>query len=493
VARLRQRRGRGYRPNQAGIQRFFYNAEGTRIAGSEQAARTTGTRVLEGAMKAMTRNLVLACGLLTWGCDGEHGGGGVMPIDGGAGNPGGGGGKPALCDTDNAGLTLPSGFCARVFATQLGKARHLAVSKAGDVYVAVPPAADGSNQGGIVALRDADGDGRAEQQETFGAPGGNGIALAGNELYLARNDSIVRFSLSGGSLVPTEEPQTLVKGLPATGDHVAKSVVVKGDAMFVNIGSATNSCQVANRQLESPGIDPCPELEVRAGIWKFTTHDLDQRLEDGIRFAKGARNSNALALNARGHLFAVQNGRDQLYENWPELYSAEDDQRLPTEDLIRVKRGADYGWPYCYHDPDKGFVLAPEYGGDGTIIGGCDEVEESLVAYPAHWAPLGMTFYRGKQFPRRYRGGAFIAFHGSRFAPDAMGELPGYNVIFQPFRGDVAVGEREVFASGFAGSGRPLPEQAAHRPVGVAEGSDGSLYVSDDYGGTIWRIAYVGE
>jgi glucose/arabinose dehydrogenase len=430
----------------------------------------------------------LAMMALPMACDD---GGGIEPVDAST-DPGEGETPPPAqpCEPDNGGLTLAKGFCARVFATDLGTARHLAVDPEGDVYVAVAPAKDGSSQGGVVALRDQDGDGRAEQQETFGAPGGNGIAVHDGFLYLARNDSIVRFALGKNELAPAEQPQVIVKGLPVTGDHPAKSIAIDGKDLFVNVGSASNSCQEANRQLESPGIDPCPELEERAGVWKFDAETTDQTQEVGKQVARGARNSTALALNADGLLFAVENGRDQLFENWPELYTAEDDLRLPTEEFVRIKQGGDYGWPYCYHDAERGFVLAPEYGGDGMKVGRCTGIERPLVSFPAHWAPLGLTFYDGKQFPKRYRGGAFIAFHGSRFEPNAQGELPGYNVLFQPFAGDQPSGDYEVFAKGFAGDGRPLPEQAAHRPVGVAQGPDGSLYISDDHGGTVWRVSY---
>ena len=119
-------------------------------------------------------------------------------------------------------------------------------------------------------------------------------------------------------------------------------------------------------------------------------------------------------------------------------------------------------------------------------------VAEPQVALPAHWAPLGAHFYRGTQFPARYRQGLFVANHGSRFSPEAGGAPPGYNVVFVPFVEGQATGLWEVFMAGFAGDARPLPDAAAHRTVGVAEAPDGSLYVSDDKAGRIWRIEYRG-
>ncbi len=134
-------------------------------------------------------------------------------------------------------------------------------------------------------------------------------------------------------------------------------------------------------------------------------------------------------------------------------------------------------------------MLAPEYGGDGRKAGRCAEKIEPIVAFPAHWGPNGLLFYSGAQFPERYRGGAFIAFHGSwNRAPLPQG---GYNVVFVPFAGDRPAGVWEIFADGFAGPD-VSPRGAEHRPVGLAQGPDGSLYVSDDRGGRIYRISYLG-
>jgi glucose/arabinose dehydrogenase len=163
----------------------------------------------------------------------------------------------------------------------------------------------------------------------------------------------------------------------------------------------------------------------------------------------------------------------------------------PAEEFVLIGQGSDFGWPYCYYDPASDTkVLAPEYGGDGREVGRCAEKDDPLIAFPAHWAPNGLHFYRGDQFPAEYNGGAFIAFHGSwNRAPMPQG---GYNVVFAPFEGNEPTGEWSVFADGFAGSD-VSPRGAAHRPVGIAEGPDGSLYVSDDAGGRIYRILYVGR
>jgi mono/diheme cytochrome c family protein len=155
--------------------------------------------------------------------------------------------------------------------------------------------------------------------------------------------------------------------------------------------------------------------------------------------------------------------------------------------------GADFGWPYCYYDPFReSKVLAPEYGGDGVITGRCEQKTDPIMAFPAHIAPNDLLFYTGDQFPERYREGAFIAFHGSwNRAPL---EQEGYYVVFVPFRDGLPSGDWEVFADGFSGMDKLMnPGDAEHRPTGLAQGPDGSLYVSDSRRGTIWRIMYTGE
>jgi glucose/arabinose dehydrogenase len=238
-------------------------------------------------------------------------------------------------------------------------------------------------------------------------------------------------------------------------------------------------------------MDPCPELEERAGIWRFDADATNQTMSDGSRFATELRNMTALTVNPDdGMLYGVQHGRDQLFDNWGELFDAEDDALLPAEELFRIESGKAYGWPYCYFDGAKNLkVLAPEYGGDGDEVGRCDSREDPIADYPAHWAPLGMVFYDGEMFQGQYRGALFIAWHGSRFDHTLQPAGGGYNVTFTRWQAGGPVGPYQVFADGFAG-GNPSPAGAAHRPVGLAVGPDGSLYITDDKAGWIWRVFY---
>ena len=401
---------------------------------------------------------------------------------------------PNPCDADNGGLTLPTGFCAAVFADNLGAARHIAVATNGDVYVAI--ANRGTSTGGVIGLRDTDGDGRSDQRAKFGDNGGNGVAYLAPYLYFAQDDRVLRYGFGRKSIAPTSTA-TVISGLPSVTEHVTKTIAFRdATLMYINIGSASNSCQVANRQAGSPGIDPCPELATRAGVWSLDPRVLDQSPSSaGVqRVATGLRNMVALATDVSGQLFGVQMDRDNLAENWPALYSSADDARLPAEEFIRIDQGTDFGWPYCYYDATlNAKVLAPEYGGDKVTVGRCAGMSGPLLSLPAHWAPLSMTFYQGTAFPSRYRGGAFVAFHGDYFwGTRPRSDSPGYNVVFVPFGAGAPTGAWEVFADGFAGASATSRATAAYRPTGLAQGPDGSLYVADDVKGRVWRIVYRG-
>jgi len=415
----------------------------------------------------------------------------------------GGQAKSAACSQDS-GLTLPSGFCATVFAEGIGHARHLVVSPSGVIYVNTWSGdyynSDKPHEGGfLVALQDKAGTGKADVIERFGetvqtgGAGGTGIGMYKGSIYAEINDRIVRYSLPADSIVPKDGPETIVSKLPLGGDHPMHPFVIGADgSMYIDVASATNSCQAKNRQPKVPGDNPCTELETRGGIWRYDANKTNQTFSPADRYATGIRNGEGFAIDSAGHVFVTQHGRDQLHSNWPDLYKPSEEATLPAEEVMLLKSGGDYGWPECYYDGvQKKLVLAPEYGGDGgKAVGVCASKLAPVAAFPAHWAPNGMVHYDRRQFPARYRSGVFIAFHGSwNRAPYAQG---GYNVVFQPLDGDRASGSCEIFADGFAGAVKS-PEGAIHRPSGLAVGADGALYVSDDIRGRIYRIIYNGD
>lgn len=414
----------------------------------------------------------------------------------------------AACATDNGGITLPAGFCATVFADTIGHARHIVVNSNGDVYVNTwsgryytTPAHPG---GFLVALRDTNSDGRADIIRRFGPDslrgnlGGTGIGIYNGSLYAEESSAsagrIVRYAISTDSMTPTSAAETIVAGLPVSGGHPMHPFAIgSGGELYVNSGSSTNSCQVKERTNESPGSRPCTELLTRGGIWRYDANRTNQRFSAPERYATGIRNAVGIAFDPGGQLYSTQHGRDQLRENWPKLYTPEQGQNLPAEELLRIEQGGDYGWPYCYYDGiQRKLVLAPEYGGDGgKAVGECATKKGPEAFFPAHWAPNGLAFYSGSSFPATYKGGAFIAFHGSWNR--APGPQQGYNVAFVPFAGGKPLdpAKYEIFADGFAGATKD-PTGAAHRPSGVAQGPDGALYITDDKAGRVWRIVYTG-
>jgi glucose/arabinose dehydrogenase/mono/diheme cytochrome c family protein len=411
--------------------------------------------------------------------------------------------QTVACPENDSGLKLPPGFCASIFADHIGHTRHLVVAPDGVVYVNTWSGRyygnDTPHSGGfLVALKDSTGSGKADIIQRFGetvasgGAGGTGIGLYNDALFAEINDKIVRYSLPAGSIVPKSAAVPVVTGLPLSGDHPMHPFTIATDgSLYIDVATATNACQVQNRIPKSPGIDPCAELKTRGGIWRYDANKTNQPFSPAQRFATGIRNAEGFAIDNDGHMFVTQHGRDQLHANWPELYKPEEEATLPAEELLLLKRGGDYGWPQCYYDGIQGkLVLAPEYGGDGgKTQGPCATKTAPIAAFPAHWAPNAMALYDKQQFPGHYRHGVFIAFHGSW--DRAPYPQSGYNIVFQALAGENAPGRCEVFADGFAGASKS-PGQAEHRPSGLAVGPDGSLYVSDDVRGRIYRIVYRG-
>jgi glucose/arabinose dehydrogenase/cytochrome c5 len=392
-------------------------------------------------------------------------------------------------DSDNGGITLPNGFGALSVVDSLGRARHLAVRDNGDIFVKMR----GADSPAIIALRDTDGDGKADRQESWGEYSGTGMHIHNGYLYASSDTVVYRYKLKGEELLPEATPEVMVTGFINQRSHATKSLAFDGAGnMYVNIGAPSNACQEEARTAGSPGMDPCPQLERQAGIWKFSDSKPGQTQQgDGTRYASGIRNSVALAWNkAQNSLYALQHGRDQLSGLWGEMFTNEQNAELPAEEFLQIDEGDDFGWPYCYYDQfQEKKVLAPEYGGDGKEQGRCEGVKPPIIGFPGHMAPNDLLFYTGNQFPEKYRNGAFIAFHGSwNRAP-----LPqeGYYVVFVPMKDGQPAGDWEVFAENFSQLDEVKnPRDAVYRPMGLAQGPDGSLYISDSQKGKIWRVMY---
>jgi len=390
-------------------------------------------------------------------------------------------------------LTLPSGFNAIEVSPGIGGARHLVVNSNGDIYVKMSNA---KGTKGIILLKDKNGDGIADETSGFGDYGGTGIAIKNGYLYASSNTEVFRYKLDANNqVIDTKNPEKIITGLVDHEEHNSKSITLDDAGnIYVNIGAPSNACQVEDRKKGSPGQDPCPILEQAGGIWQFKANKLNQSYPEGIRYCTGIRNIVGLDWNKeQKQLYAMQHGRDQLHELFPDMYDDKQSAELPAEEMLLVKKGSNFGWPYCYYDEFQNKkVLGPEFGGDGKKQGRCAVVPPPIMAFPGHWAPNALLFYTGTQFPERYRNGAFIAFHGSwNRAPEPQA---GYKVVFVPFKNGKPSGKYEVFADGFTGMAEVRgPAQVKHRPMGLAMGPDGSLYISDSEKGTIWKIVYKGK
>lgn len=398
-------------------------------------------------------------------------------------------------DSNNSGLFLPDGFEAVVVADSIGHARHLAVNENGDIYVKLTYAKQDS---GTVAIRDSDNDGKADHIAYFGdykaesGYGPTGMRIYNGYIYFSTKGAVYRQKLTPGKLIPESKIETVLTDKYIT-EHIGKSLAFDDDGhLYVNFGSISNNCQIDNRIPGSPGQYPCAELAEHAGIWQFDANKLDQTQKDGVRYATGLRDGIAMDWNhATNTLFAVEHGRDGLQQTWPSLYSEWESAVLPAEEFFEVKEGMNGGWPYYYYDQlQHKKMVAPEY--RGVDLKEVNKPADPIMGFPGHWAPNDLFFYTGDQFPDHYKNGAFIAFHGS--SNRAPFQQSGFFIGFVPFKNGAPSGSWEVFADGFAEQETMVSSSdAAHRPMGIAMGPDGSLYISDITTGKIWRIMYKGN
>lgn len=339
-------------------------------------------------------------------------------------------------------LHVPDGFAVNTYASGIPNARFLRFTATGDLLVSSPRA------GTIFLLeRDASGDGTADARRALltdlNRP--HGIALHDGWLYVGETDAIVRVRFDAERRQVIGTPERIVKNIPGGGNHWTRTVDVGPDGkLYVSIGSSCNVCEEKDPR--------------RATIVRY---DLDGRNEE--IYATGLRNSVGFAWQpGTGDLYATDNGRDMLGDDFP-----------PCE-LNRIVEGGFYGWPYANGDR----VTDPDLGAAHP-----ERVTASLPpvhGFGAHTAPLGMTFYDGTTFPAKYRGQAFVAEHGSW----NRSKKSGYQVVVVFLDGPDGARE-EPFMTGFE-----VDERVYGRPVDVAVGPDGALYVSDDFTGAIYRVAY---
>jgi glucose/arabinose dehydrogenase len=343
-------------------------------------------------------------------------------------------------------LHLPDGFHIAVFADNIDSARMLTFTPGGVLLVSE------SGEGKVVALPDPKHTGKAAREVDVlsGLNEPHGIAFYQGKLYVAENDKVRRYDWDEANLRATNPAK--LADLPTGGGHSTRSIVFHDGKMYISAGSSCNVC-----------IEKDPR---RATVMEFNPDGSGQKI-----FAKGLRNAVGLAENPKTDtVWVTVNGRDWLGDD------------LPPETVYDLgKHGGDAGWPYCYGDrvPDSNFTKA----GDNR----CASVLEPKVQMQAHSAPLGLAFYEGTMFPPEYRNNIFVAFHGSwnRSVPT------GYKIVrIKLDDNGQPVGGAQDFITGWLAPGEMKHGRWMGRPVGIAFAADGSMYLSDDTGGVIYRVTY---
>ena len=400
----------------------------------------------------------------------------------------------------NGGLFVPEGFEAIAVVNGIqGGLRHLAVNDNGDIYGKLrrhDPTA------GNVVLRDTNQDGRADLIRRFAAypyegPFGTAMRIHEGYLYFTSQTTVFRQKLTPGQMIPESKMEKVLidDHIPSRREHIGKPLAFDHNGhIYVPFGAPSNACQSPKRTPGQAGQDPCPQLKDFASVWRFDLQRLNQVQDDGCLFSSGIRSLVGMDWNrADNNLYAVMHGRDDLLRMFSNHFDPWESALLPSEEFLRITEGSHFGWPYCFYDQlQEKKVLGPEYGGDGNAVGRCDQYDLPIMGFPGHWAPNDILFYRHSQFPERYLNGAFIAFHGS--TNRAPYPQSGYIVGFVPFENGRPTGQWEIFADGFARVDTIVSvKDAVFRPMGLATGPDGSLYVSDSEQGAIWRIRFTGK
>ena len=404
--------------------------------------------------------------------------------------------------TTQSPLYLPQGFEATVFVDSITETvRHMAVNENGDLYTKFKRP---SEAGVMAAIRDLNNDGVADTLVKFGEyhlPQRGNYSTAARiykgYLYFSSQLTVYRIKLDEENLVPTGAAEIIVHDDHAHGshEHIGKPIAFDEEGhIFVPFGAPNNACQLPKRTPLVPGQEPCPLLVDHGGIWRFDAEKIGQTQKDGEFYASGLRSIVALDWNTSDQsLYSVVHGRDDLHRLWPNHFSQWESALLPSEEFVKIEKGDHFGWPYCFYDQMQGKkVLAPEYGGDGTIIGRCADYKDPVIGFPGHWAPNDLVFYPGDAFPDHYKNGAFIAFHGS--TNRAPYPQSSYFIGFVPFENGKPSGPYEVFADGFAGVDPIVnTRDAEFRPMGIAFAPDCSRYIGETEKGRIWKVQFKGD
>ncbi|RUW52413.1 sorbosone dehydrogenase family protein [Mesorhizobium sp. M8A.F.Ca.ET.021.01.1.1] len=373
----------------------------------------------------------------------------------------------------NAKPRLPSGFSAELIASGIDNPRVVRVAPNGDLFVADSEA----NQIRVYRLTK---DSAKPAENGIFAGGLNqpyGIAFypLGNDpqwVYVANSDSIVRFAYRNGDLKASGDPQTIVDNIPAN-HHWTRDIAFSpdGKTLYLSVGSGSNVAEDMGKRPRG-GLDAWGKSKPLGASWgseagRAEVRAFDPDGKNGRVVATGLRNCSGMTVQpATGAPWCVVNERDALGDN------------VPAEYATSVREGAFYGWPWYYIGNNED----PRHKGERPDLAGKADIPDVLMQ--AHSAPLNIAFYDGKSFPPEYRGDAFVTLHGSW----NRGNRTGYKIVRLLFKDGKPTGEYEDFMTGFVASNG----EVWGRPVGVAVAGDGSLIVSEDGNGTIWRVTYSG-
>lgn len=379
-------------------------------------------------------------------------------------------------------LKLPAGFAATIIADSLGSLRHIVVTGKGDIYAKLNSTRRSGGKG-IYFLSDVNHDGVLDKKLAFADYAGTGVKIKDHYLYSTSNTGVFRYKLNANDeVIAPDQPETIVQGMADHGRDNSKSIALDDqDNLYVTIGSWSDACR---QPKSAEGIPGCPILDSAAGVWKFKADKMNQSFGDGVHFATGIKNAVGIDYNpATKTVFATQHGRS--FDKMSPANLNEKTAELPGETIYELKQGLDAGWPFAYYDQEvKQKMVSPEYGGDGKTS--TTKYADPAVAFPGHLAPNDLLFYTGNMFPKRYKNGAFVALHGRSVNP-----VQGYLVAFIPMVNGKLSSNWEVFADNFAGSDLAHPTgPLKYRPMGLAQGPDGALYVADDLKGAIFKIVY---